>query len=258
MADHALKHPEPPTPCGASARSRCRCTWPSARAPPAASAHAANGPCACSSGSRDREPKPPTRRRHLIAKVTVTSAVMSCVPGSTGVGRGLRDAGRRLEHRRRRARLLGHDRDRPHTEAAGVGERQRLRARVLNRLLQRVAVLRVLVGHGQRRAVDRVRARRDCSVDERPGPRDLRRCRHGVVCGVAGYVAVVVRLRRRGTPAGSAGPMPPAVLSAAMTLFISVAFWLKRVCGSRRLRMHAGGDASPGRERPSRRRGPWW
>ena len=81
-----------------------------------------------------------------IVNETVTSAVTSCVPGSTGVESSafaLAEASAKTGCWR--GALLHHRRDRADAEPAGLGERERLVACVRDCLLQRVAVDRVAI-----------------------------------------------------------------------------------------------------------------
>ena len=117
------------------------------------------------------------------------------MPGSIGVARVLRGRAGGEDRLRRRVRLLDDRRDRADAEPAGLGERERLRAGVLDRLLQRIAVAGVLVRDRQRRPADGVRTGADRRVDQRTGAGDRRGRADRVVGRVAGDRAVFLGLR---------------------------------------------------------------
>ncbi len=96
----------------------------------------------------------------MISNDTVTSAVMSCVPGSTGVESAFAATGVAAAHIGCGVgAVLGDREDRAHGEAAGVREGLCLRPRVGDRLLERLAVERVAIG-GRRGSVRRPCSRR--------------------------------------------------------------------------------------------------
>ncbi len=79
--------------------------------------------------------------------MTVTSAVMSWVPGSTGVESDFAAAPIAWNTGVGALPLLGDRGDRADAEAAGLGQRLRLQAGVVDGLAERVAVERVAVRH---------------------------------------------------------------------------------------------------------------